>query len=459
MARSNHLQLTSVLIDLVSILAALSCAGIWAGHHDHTAWQVAADVAGHSALFGVIWVLVASRLGTYHIPLRRNRKAALRSVAETWATTWGVAGLLSVSILANTEVNIWFALVAGFGFLMATRLVLYRSPLAQGSGRPRTLVVGACSSARSLTSSGDAQRNMDLVGFLPFTGEDASDMPHLPNLGAIDQLDQALTQNQIDLALVCPSDRAVTGEVHRVFHACDEIGLSIQYFPSFLDLQHLHVGLSWHSSQPGLSLQTLPNQSFAQLGKRAIDVVGASIGLVALLPVFVGCAIAVKLTSPGPVFFRQTRVGKNGEHFTCLKFRTMRVGAHAQQELLRSASTQDGPAFKIPQDPRITPVGRLLRKFSIDELPQVLNVLLGDMSLVGPRPPIPTEVEKYSWWQRRRISVKPGLTCVWQVWGRNRVSFKRWVEMDLYYIDNWSLWLDVKLIAHTFRAVLAGTGM
>ena len=121
--------------------------------------------------------------------------------------------------------------------------------------------------------------------------------------------------------------------------------------------------------------------------------------------------------------------------------------------------TQDGPAFKIPQDPRITPVGRLLRKFSIDELPQVLNVLLGDMSLVGPRPPIPTEVEKYSWWQRRRISVKPGLTCVWQVWGRNRVSFKRWVEMDLYYIDNWSLWLDVKLIAHTFRAVLAGTGM
>ena len=105
------------------------------------------------------------------------------------------------------------------------------------------------------------------------------------------------------------------------------------------------------------------------------------------------------------------------------------------------------------------PAGRLLRKFSLDELPQLFNVLVGDMSLVGPRPPIPSEVEKYSWWQRRRISVKPGLTCVWQVWGRNRVSFKRWVEMDLYYIDNWSLWLDIKLIAHTFRTVLAGTGM
>jgi lipopolysaccharide/colanic/teichoic acid biosynthesis glycosyltransferase len=137
----------------------------------------------------------------------------------------------------------------------------------------------------------------------------------------------------------------------------------------------------------------------------------------------------------------------------------MFAGAHAQQEKLRSASTQDGPAFKIPKDPRITSVGRVLRKFSLDELPQLLNVLLGEMSLVGPRPPIPTEVDKYTWWQRRRISVKPGLTCVWQVWGRNKVSFKRWVEMDLYYIDNWSLWLDLKLIAHTVRVVISGTGM
>jgi len=187
--------------------------------------------------------------------------------------------------------------------------------------------------------------------------------------------------------------------------------------------------------------------------------IGATVGLVALLPVFAACITAVKLTSRGPIFFRQERIGKNGNVFTCLKFRTMRVGAQAQQELLRAASVQDGPAFKIPDDPRVTSIGRFLRKFSLDELPQLINVLCGDMSLVGPRPPIPSEVENYSWWQRRRISVKPGLTCVWQVWGRNRVSFKRWVEMDLFYIDNWSLWLDFKLIAHTFRAVLKGTGM
>jgi lipopolysaccharide/colanic/teichoic acid biosynthesis glycosyltransferase len=180
---------------------------------------------------------------------------------------------------------------------------------------------------------------------------------------------------------------------------------------------------------------------------------------VLLLPALTFCALAVKLTSRGPVLFHQVRVGQNGEQFRCYKFRTMRRDAAALQEQLRARSIQDGPAFKVRNDPRLTRIGGFLRRYSLDELPQMFNVLLGDMSLVGPRPPIPSEVERYTWWQRRRIAVKPGLTCIWQVWGRNCVSFKRWVEMDLYYIDNWSLWLDVKLILHTVRAVVQGTGM
>jgi exopolysaccharide biosynthesis polyprenyl glycosylphosphotransferase len=458
MSRSSHLRVASVSIDLACILLALSCAGAWSGHSGDPL-VVAATVGLHWCVYALVWTLLANRLGTYLVSARRNRGQAVRVAMETWATTWGVGGLVSLSLFAHPSLEIWLVLVAGAGFLAATRLLLSSTTLAQGSGRPRTLVVGACSSARALSSGRDAQAAMDLVGFVPFPGEDAEEMPHLPELPGIDNVGQIARDHRVDLAMVCPSDAAVTRDVHKVFRACDQLGLSIQYFPSFLDLEHLQVGMAWNDSRPGLAFHSPSNQSFAQLGKRVIDVVGASLGLMALLPVFVGCGLAVKLTSRGPVFFRQTRVGKNGEPFTCLKFRTMRVGAHALQEQLRGDSTQDGPAFKIPKDPRITPVGRLLRKFSLDELPQLINVVLGDMSIVGPRPPIPSEVERYSWWQRRRISVKPGLTCVWQVWGRNRVSFKRWVEMDLYYIDNWSLWMDLKLIAHTVRAVLQGTGM
>lgn len=454
----------SVALDLTAVAAALVAAATWQAGWS---WEGGAGTAGshaiRGALFAAVWLLVASRFGTYRIPTRRFRSAALRSAAEAWATTWGVAGLLDVSLL-GTELaapapHLGALFVLGLVGLLGTRFLTSGSALGAGFGRPRTVVAGACASAQSLVQRRDTQRDMELVGFTPFHGEDPSSMPNLANLGSVTNLAKVATEQQLDLVLVCPSDRVTLGEIHAVFAACDTAGLSVQYFPAFLDLQHLSVGLTFQANRTGLSLHAPPNESLALLAKRGVDLVGATVGLLALLPVFAVCGLAVKLTSSGPMFYRQTRVGKNGATFTCYKFRTMRVGAHAQQELLRAASTQDGPAFKIPDDPRITPVGRILRKFSLDELPQLLNVVLGDMSLVGPRPPIPSEVEKYTWWQRRRISVKPGLTCVWQVWGRNRVSFKRWVEMDLYYIDNWSLWLDLKLIAHTFRAVLGGTGM
>ncbi|MFN3242185.1 MAG: sugar transferase [Planctomycetota bacterium] len=200
-------------------------------------------------------------------------------------------------------------------------------------------------------------------------------------------------------------------------------------------------------------------QGRAAILKRLLDIAGSATALTLLLPVFVLCAVAVKTSSRGSVFFRQMRVGQDGKQFPCFKFRTMHPGAHAHLEDLRGSNIQDGPAFKIRRDPRITRVGCILRKFSLDELPQFLNVLLGHMSIVGPRPAIPAEVAKYTHWQSRRISVKPGITCIWQIYGRNRVSFDRWVAMDLYYIDNWSLLLDLQLIVRTVGAVVRGNGM
>jgi lipopolysaccharide/colanic/teichoic acid biosynthesis glycosyltransferase len=180
--------------------------------------------------------------------------------------------------------------------------------------------------------------------------------------------------------------------------------------------------------------------------------------LVLLAPLFVIVALLVVLTSRGPVFFAQERVGRHGQPFKMLKFRSMVRDAEALQAGLMDRNEQTGPVFKIERDPRITSAGRLLRKFSLDELPQFINVLRGDMSIVGPRPPLPGEVAKYESWQRRRLSVPPGITCVWQVSGRNDTSFEKWMYLDMQYIDHWSLMKDVKLILKTLPVVLSGRG-
>ena len=188
------------------------------------------------------------------------------------------------------------------------------------------------------------------------------------------------------------------------------------------------------------------------------DIVFSIFLLTVLSPIMLIIALIIKLTSKGPIMFKQNRSGLNGRQFTLYKFRSMIVGAEVKKRELMRANEMDGPVFKIKHDPRITTIGRIIRKTSMDELPQLFNVLKGDMSIVGPRPPLPVEVELYQLWQRRRLSLKPGLTCIWQVSGRNNIKFERWMEMDLEYIDNWSLWLDLKILFRTFFVVLTGYG-
>ncbi len=192
--------------------------------------------------------------------------------------------------------------------------------------------------------------------------------------------------------------------------------------------------------------------------KRAIDVLGALIGLLLLLPLFSAVALMIKIASPGPVFFRQRRSGLGGKDFVMLKFRSMVVDAEARKESLMALNEQDGPAFKIKKDPRITWVGRIIRSTSIDELPQLWNVLRGDMSLVGPRPLPCDETESCRGWLRQRLDVTPGLTCIWQVRGRSKVSFADWVRMDVQYIRSRSLGGDVKLLLQTVPAVVSRKG-
>jgi lipopolysaccharide/colanic/teichoic acid biosynthesis glycosyltransferase len=194
------------------------------------------------------------------------------------------------------------------------------------------------------------------------------------------------------------------------------------------------------------------------LFKRIMDICGALIGIILFAPIFIVVAGALKILSPGPIIFRQKRAGLGGRPFTMFKFRTMITGAEAIKKHLLSSNEQTGPVFKMKNDPRVTPIGRILRKTSIDELPQLFNVLLGDMSLVGPRPPTLDEVAFYQPWQRRRLMVTPGLTCVWQVKGRAKGTFLEWVRMDIFYIRSRSIFKDVMLIFMTIPALISRKG-
>ena len=209
---------------------------------------------------------------------------------------------------------------------------------------------------------------------------------------------------------------------------------------------------------PLIGMRRTPTSEGALLLKRGLDLLGGTIGLLMISPIFIVTAILIKVTDPGPIFFSQVRVGRNGRRFKMHKFRSMVVDAEKRKKELMKLNEMDGPVFKIKRDPRITPIGRFIRKTSIDELPQLINVLVGDMSLVGPRPPLPDEVDQYKDWQRRRLSVKPGITGLWQVSGRNQIDFDEWMELDLTYIDNWSIWLDIRILLKTIPVVLFSKG-
>lgn len=275
----------------------------------------------------------------------------------------------------------------------------------------------------------------------------------------LSELEAVIAQEPVDEVFITLPREKYGHVIDTIVRLCEEQGIMVRLRTDLFELKIARWQVDELDGMPIMTIRSGPLDGWPLLAKRLLDICGSVGLLLAMAPIFGIVALLIKLDSAGPVFFRQERVGLNKRRFRLFKFRTMVEGAETQQQTLESLNEAEGPVFKIKDDPRITRLGKVLRRYSIDELPQLLNVLKGEMSLVGPRPLPVRDIERIdAQWHKRRLSVRPGVTCLWQVNGRSDVSFNEWVRMDLEYIDQWSLGLDLKILIKTIPVVLKGAG-
>jgi exopolysaccharide biosynthesis polyprenyl glycosylphosphotransferase len=351
-----------------------------------------------------------------------------------------------------------YALLA-VALLVLNRLVVRgvaRAARRRGRNTRRFAVMGGGAPAREIVENMARHQEwgIDFAGFV-HDGDSAPPKGMGRVLGSVDALRRVFECEVIDELIIAAPDAAAE-TVQKALVACEEMGISARICMAFPMLRISRVALDDLGGIPSIAFSPVPTDTVALVAKRAFDLAVSAAALVCLAPLLAIVAAAIRLDSPGPVLFRQRRVGRNGRTFEVLKFRSMYRDAEQKLHSLRARNEMSGPVFKLREDPRVTRVGRFIRKTSIDELPQFWNVVRGEMSVVGPRPPLPREVEQYEPWQRRRLSVKPGITCTWQVSGRNDIDFDRWMELDLKYIDDWSLWNDFTIVLKTIPAVFNG---
>jgi exopolysaccharide biosynthesis polyprenyl glycosylphosphotransferase len=297
-----------------------------------------------------------------------------------------------------------------------------------------------------------------ILGYIDAPNGQSAYRAGLNCLGELPDLEKVLRNQIVDEVFVFLPMKSFYGEIEEILRICENVGSEVKIPIDLFSLKVAKSTISLYDDIPVIDIYSSPKMTWQFVLKRIMDITISATLLILLSPLFVLVGSLIKDTSRGPVFFKQERVGYNGRFFGCLKFRTMVENAEELKKTLTHLNEVDGPVFKIRNDPRVTTVGQVLRKTSIDELPQLINVLRGDMSLVGPRPPIPSEVRQYDLPHLRRLSMRPGITGLWQVNGRSAVGFDKWMELDKKYIDEWSLWLDLKILAKTVPAVIRGAG-
>ncbi len=341
-------------------------------------------------------------------------------------------------------------------------------PIERSSGtgrqsRSRALVLGTGRRARRLAKAIEDERGgvRRVVGFLDDQPSEA-DRASLgaSYLGALDRLGEVAASEGVGWVVYGLPRRFLSQDsVANAIGLCETLGIDLTIPADLFETRAAHVVVTRIGDVPAFSFSVHGHRSRWQLAaKRAVDLIGSLAVLLLAAPILFATALAIKVDSRGPVFFVQRRCGRYGRIFPFLKFRTMVTDAESRKSELSELNEKSGPVFKIENDPRVTRVGRILRKYSIDELPQLVNVLAGHMSLVGPRPPVPGEVERYELDHRGRLSMRPGITCLWQVSGRNQIEFEDWVKLDIEYVERWSLLLDLQILLATVPAVISGRG-
>lgn len=414
-----------------------------------------------AAVVGAAWPLIAALRGRYTAQ-EAGESGAVLPVFRDWLAMLGLLAAVCVAARLEVSAGAWLpALLPCLVLTAAHRRLAYRRTLArrrQARGLRRVLVVGEAGAADGLTARMGVRTDDEYVvvgGCVPGGPEGAEKAEGTVDTATV--LERA-AELDADTVFAVPGRWTTAEGLRRLAWALYDDGRSLAVVPGLVDVSRRRLRLTRAAGMTVLHVEPAPRRGLPVLLKRITDRVGALLLAVVLSPVLLGVAAAVRLSSPGPVIYRQLRVGQGRRPFPMWKFRTMVEAADRMRPALEAANEHDGAMFKIREDPRVTRLGRFLRHYSLDELPQLFNVLAGHMSLVGPRPPLPEEVERYDDTELRRLSVKPGITGLWQVSGRSDLSWDETVALDLRYVDNWSYAGDFGVLARTFRAVVSARG-
>jgi len=405
----------------------------------------------------VIWVVAYSWQKLFHIEFSRKfgqelaklTKANLASLVVAMALTFVYRNVTYSRLTLALGVIIAFVSTAIYHRLL---LALLARLLRKGKGVARKLIIGDGELATRVVAQvlTDPLTNRGLIGRL-CTENSAQ------RIGAPSELRSLLLEKHIDEVILAETDVSESA-IRRIIYECRKEKALFVMVPSFQGLLRGNIDIDGIGDLGTIAFRDVAMTSWQRYFKRGIDLIGSGFGLLVLSPCFAIIAAVIKLGSKGPVFFTQERIGKNGRKFNMIKFRSMFVDAEKRFAEVADLNEAEGAIFKVKDDPRITSIGKLLRRFSIDELPQIINVFVGQMSLVGPRPPLERELAEYESWQLKRVDTVPGMTGLWQVSGRSDLPFTDMVRLDIHYIDHWSLWLDIKILLKTIPTVLGGRG-